>query len=194
MKDKAVYVLKDVENQFNILNSISLNISIKHIYRPSYFKQNKYYEIELLEDFTQYNYHSSICNEYFLFYPGSDNIFHSSGFTKLLIPYIQNLGLADTATSIQEKLNSCETFEILFFNNPEITFVLYPVNIIGEAKATICFVIYNNNLRSRIQSVVAGFADNYTLYFENHVLVSDNNYKQLSKKIEPLEVYSNNRS
>jgi len=78
-------------------------------------------------------------------------------------------------------------------------FVLYPINIVGEAKATICFVIYNNNLRNRIKSIVAGFADNYTLYFENHVLISDNkasddnDYKQLSKKTKPLEVYSENR-
>ena len=75
MKDKAVYVLKDVENQFNILNSISLNISIKHIYRPSYFKQNKYYEIELLEDLPNIITILQFVTNIFCFIPGSDNIF-----------------------------------------------------------------------------------------------------------------------
>lgn len=191
IKEKATLALNDIQRQFDSLYNTSLKISIQKIYWPSYFKFNKYNEIELLDDFVRYQNHFLICNEYFLSYHGSNIVFHSAGSTRAFSNYMQSLGIPDT-TDLLNRFNACEAFEMMVFDALDMSFVLYPVNTVDDTKAILCFVIYGTDFRSRVQATTGGFKDNYSLYYKTNVLLHDKIPETDDEGTRLLEAYSEN--
>src|SRR5690554_1705358 len=186
VREKAALALNDIERQFDSFYYTSLKVSIQKVYWPSYFESNKYYEIMLLDDFVQYKGHSLICNEYFLNYYGNNTVFHSSGSTKLFSAYMKSLGISDEREALK-RINACEAFEIICFDRLDMNFVLYLVNTVDDMKAVLIFVIYNMDLRERIQSSTGGLVHNYSIYYKEHHLLSHNFPRRDAEETKLLE-------
>lgn len=65
----------DLETQFDIFKDIRDKISSNIIYSPDYLSHSAYREIELMQDFKQYQNYSVFCDNYFLYYPATGSLF-----------------------------------------------------------------------------------------------------------------------
>ena len=60
--------VNDLENQYDVLRSISTEVAVSIDYRPFMLQSNPYQDIVLLEKFSLFANYSPICSSYFLFY------------------------------------------------------------------------------------------------------------------------------
>ncbi len=164
-RDKLLLITKDLEQQMDTFNNINLQISITKAYQPFYFKMNKYYEQTLLKDFPQYRSYSPLSDEYFLYYFGEESIFHSDGFTIRLDIYLENLKKEERQT-LKQMLNQRENITRILPVH-DCFYIFTPIwisNIEAAPTAMLVFVINNDTLNSRFQTVSGGLNGSLALY------------------------------
>lgn len=170
---KIDMLIEDWENQLAQLKEIALRISVTSKYQPFYFKENKYNETILLDDFEQYSHYSALTDECFLYY-GGDNIFHSEGNTVAVNVYLNSLSpeeavkLTAALSTPEEDTNILTTDKKLFIIIP---FRVYEGTV--RSKAVICFAVKQSDLSERFQIITGGINGNLALFENEDVLYSN---------------------
>lgn len=167
----AEIMLSDFDAQIQIMEEISLRISVDDRYQIRKLKRNKYNEIVLLEDFLLYERYSPLTREYFLYY-GDSTIFHSSGCTKSLNYYFrekldgESTQIMELLTRMTEEGNTALRERRMLEVQGDI-YVLFSFPVLaqsGRDRAVLVYVIEREELESRFQLVSNGAKGTIALY------------------------------
>jgi hypothetical protein len=90
-RNKLDFISSDLEMQFDIMQDTVYEIRIGLHYKPAFFLRNKYYETELLENFSKFATYSPLIDEYFLYYKGHSLLFRGSGSTIDPLVYLESV-------------------------------------------------------------------------------------------------------
>jgi AraC-like DNA-binding protein len=148
-------------------------------YKPGYLGRNKYYEIELLENFSKFAVYSPLVDEYFLYYKKESFLYRGSGST--IEPDVFMEELADSShTGIWEKVLSIEYTSLFFSGSEEETFLffIFPIKILNATaaydsnEAILGFIIREDTLKKRI-GVLTGLDDTPLLVLYKNEFLMD---------------------
>ncbi len=167
----------DLEMHLNIFQEISYNISFEAYFKPSFFKRNKYYEIDLLKSLMKYGNYSPLIDDFFLYYKEDAILFKSNGTTSSPEVYFDfNLGIKDW-WNLWDQMNNSQSSVLLRYDNKSsgLIFVVYPIDIVvsnsSPCKALVVFLIRENTLRTRITSLFGLSNSSMVLYYQNEPLL-----------------------
>lgn len=142
-------------------------------YQPYYFGQNKYYELELLEDFAGKEVTSVMGGEAFLYY-GNDVIFRSEGLLQNLEEYLKGYDEKEKRELVGI-LQDVESGTKVYAVNDALYFV-FPVRVTGTkgySRALYCYVLHHEQLDERIQIVTGGIKGAYTIYMDGRAIFNN---------------------
>jgi AraC-like DNA-binding protein len=159
-RNKLDFIASDLQLQLDIMQDIAQDVCVNIYYKPVYFLRNKYYEIELLDNFSKYVTYSPLIDEYFLYYQGEPYLYRGNG--GALSPGVflemvtgkQEEGYWDRISGASETL--------LFFvpgRDENFLFVIFPVNIITSSQNSavngvlVGFVVREDTLRKRLAAL-----------------------------------------
>lgn len=156
----------NLEKQFQMLETIVVQIGMTTKYRPNVLSRNQYHDMEMLEDFIKYTNYSPLSANYFLAYrserkiytfKGSTTYFEYYGPSALGIPFDQ------TEEMLQQILD--EATVSFLYSEPYILSV-FPVRFYGYDKtstynAVLCFVLTKQQIQRYLEQVCAGLPEQY---------------------------------
>jgi AraC-like DNA-binding protein len=174
---KLDFISSDLETQFDIMQDIVYDIRIGLYYKPAYFLRNKYYETELLENFSKYGAYSPLIDEYFLYYRESSLLYRGSGSTIDPRVFIENI-IGGRDPDIWPRVESITGNEVLVVSHGDknLFFFLFPVSVISSYQdvysneALVGFVFEEGTLKRRI-SALAGMTKPLFLYYRDMPLI-----------------------
>ncbi len=172
--EKLQIVLEDWEQQITTLKKINVLMNLNSVYQPYRFQAQKYNEIPLLNDFSQYIYYSPLISECFLYYSGSNNVFYTN---------------KDTASTIttsyffhrfndeeREELTTCletDKLGVSFLSLSDGLYVILPFKAADMHRyitSSLCFVLPYDTLNTRMQMTSGGLNGDIALYKGNTLL------------------------
>lgn len=161
----------DWESQLSSYEDLALRFAISPKYQPYYFKNTKFNETLLLDDFEQYSHYAMLADEYFLYY-GDDYIFHSTGETIDLTVYIDKL-----VTDVEDQQHMLQTLHETQKSNiltlSDNIYITFPFRVTGKNErsyALLCIMIKKESMEERFQLVSLGIQGNLSLYTGNHLI------------------------
>ena len=175
-QEKLELVCEMLDAHLESQRGITYLISKWKEYQPYYFRQNKYYELEMLEDFNARNVSLALEGMAFLYYDGDEVIFRNDGRSQSLKQYF-NFNEYDEAeceviaTALQEVWKGIRVYSIA-----DSLYFMSSINVtesIGNSNAVYCFVVQQNDLEERIQVVSGGLKGNYAIYVADQVVYSN---------------------
>lgn len=175
-QEKLELVCEMLDAHLESQRGITYLISKWKEYQPYYFRQNKYYELEMLEDFNARNVSLALEGMAFLYYDGDEVIFRNDGKKQSLKQYF-NFNEYDEAeceviaTALQEVWKGIRVYSIA-----DSLYFMSSINVtesIGNSNAVYCFVVQQNDLEERIQVVSGGLKGNYAIYVADQVVYSN---------------------
>lgn len=175
-QEKLGLVCEMLDAHLESQRGITYLISKWKEYQPYYFRQNKYYELEMLEDFNARNVSLALEGMAFLYYDGDEVIFRNDGKKQSLKQYF-NFNEYDEAeceviaTALQEVWKGIRVYSIA-----DSLYFMSSINVtesIGNSNAVYCFVVQQNDLEERIQVVSGGLKGNYAIYVADQVVYSN---------------------
>ena len=178
-RKKAELILADLETQLQQFEEVALQLVINNRYQPFYFEEDKYREQLLLEDFEQYQHYSVLIDECFLYY-GGVKLYHSSGHTINLQPYLSKMPQADQEKIEKELVNTREALigtagkaAAVPVSSGIYFMIPFRVSAVtGPTNAVLCVVVGSDDLEERFQIVSGGIQGNISLYRGNLLLYS----------------------
>lgn len=187
-KERLELITEDLEEQLSQLRKLCLQIGTNKIYQPFYFRANKYYEISLLDNFSQYINYSPLLAEYFLMYmDNTDCLFHSSGHTMWTEIYLQNLQKKDGETLMNTLKQAISGEQVLTMENT--LFAVMPIKLMRSEEpvvdAVICFCIPYEYLEERFVMIGGKLEGKLSLYLNGELLFGEEEYL-LSQKEDVL--------
>lgn len=178
-QQKAEVLIKEFENQLQLMEDISLRIASNYEFQPYYFKGKIDKERSMLKTFVQYQYASILIDDYFLYY-GDSYIYRSADSTLDLNLYLKG-ELSDEKECqvfLQELTYLQENFadiwngiRILPFS--EKLYILAPFRAKGNdgfMTAILGFAIEKEVLAERFQFVCGGYEGKLALYQKEELL------------------------
>lgn len=175
-QERVELIANDFDNQLDVFEDIALQISISDKYNPFFFSRNAYYEVLLLEDFSQYRHYSALTGECFLFY-GTDKIFLSSNCTFQLPKYLEHLNQTDYDALYQ--LLSTPTQEWQMYAAEGEIYLVYPLRGIAslaDASPKLCFRLMQNDLYERFAMVLGETKGSLAMFGHDRLLFSMGDY------------------
>ena len=175
-QEKLGLVCEMLDTHLESQRGITYLISRWKEYQPYYFRQNKYYELEMLEDFNARNVSLALEGMAFIYYDGDEVIFRNDGKKQSLKQYF-NFNEYDEAeceviaTALQEVWKGIRVYSIA-----DSLYFMSSINVtesIGNSNAVYCFVVQQNDLEERIQVVSGGLKGNYAIYVADQVVYSN---------------------
>lgn len=189
----------DLEEQIDTMRYTALSLASRSEFRHDRFSQNKYLEYEMLNDLKHYNGMTNISDFFFLKYQGEDNIFTSQGQTVSFEVYCQNyIGEEERQniySVVEETGMDRDVFYTLIKTGKDSTILVYPlekyaVSSIGM-DGVLCFEIKEKLLKERMRQMVGEFDGNLEVYYDNTLLLYQNEFHKQSKGLT-LETISEN--
>lgn len=178
LQSQAEHAITDLESQLESMRTLSLKLSVQHIYTPEYFLKSKVHEIELLSSLKQYQSYLSLAHEFLLIYPDESSetttVFKSDGTKADLDVYFSRYDLA-----VDEKLHaflfeSSERARIM--NTPSCMLIAYPVrNGTYSSVAddgTLCFVLSPSAFADRITFTSNLLPGSFSLSYLDNALIA----------------------
>lgn len=155
---KLALACEYVDSQIEIMRDISYRVQTTHCYKPSFFSQNKYDEITLLQDFESYKNYTPFTSDYFLMYAGSDYIFKASSTNDFRV-YMRDIHRITSPEALRADVAGLNTFAILTSDeNDGVLFFCFPVRFPGtEGDATLCFSVQRADITSVIERTIGRF-------------------------------------
>ena len=175
-QEKLELVCEMLDAHLESQRGITYLISKWKEYQPYYFRQNKYYELEMLEDFNARDVSLALEGMAFLYYDGDEVIFRNDGRSQSLKQYFNfneyNEAECEViATALQEVWKGIRVYSIAdslyFMSSIKVT------ESIGNSNAVYCFVVQQDDLEERIQVVSGGLKGNYAIYVDDQVVYSN---------------------
>lgn len=154
INNKIDMALEDTDAQFEILQYIAYDVSIRIYYKPYYFRRNKYYEKELLRNLTQYVSSSPYSRNYFLYYRNDDIVYRSNDSTTKLTVLQKEINSANHP-EISQILHTTQSEKYLSID--DALYVFLPIRTSGtmssDSDAVLCFVIDKQTIIDRVQAI-----------------------------------------
>lgn len=181
IQEKMDLVLQDLDVQFDELASIALKIQINPVFNPYQQKNNKYADIEMIEELIKFTHNSVFSEQYFFFYHKDSLVFRCDGRNSAkgtsldFRYYCQYLLGHDDHQTLFQTLSEVDYLQVvpLAESNP-LVLVALPVRTtrVGDpsGKATLCFVIARETLSQRMQTVSGGLSQG-AVTFSGQLLV-----------------------
>lgn len=178
----------DLDNQFEILQSIATAIEISNYYRPLNLQQKAYNDIVLLEDFISFCNWSPLCSHYFMFYHDSKKLYQYNG-KVCYWKYMASEMKLNNEDEIYCRLNEAEeSFCITQGNQLWIVFPLrFRSSSTGLNTATIVFMIDSSRLQERITQIAGEFPEIYQILWKENEMYSSmtQEQKEMLVTLEP---------
>lgn len=182
VQEKIELIMGDFEKQLEMMEDISQRIASNYEFYPYYFKKSIARELSMLETFKQYQYYTTLTDEYFLYY-GENYIYRSMGSTLDLELFMQTKSeneeewqwFRETLTELREELTEIRGDLKVLAIFDEI-YVLIPLRLSGGGQqntAVLGFVVETDNLKERFGMVSGGIEGEITLYGEDGILYSN---------------------
>lgn len=178
-QQKAEVIMKEFENQLQLMEDISLRIATNYEFQPYYFRGKIDRERSMLKTFVQYRYASILQDDYFLYY-GDSYIYRSANSTMDLNLYLRE-SLKDQAERqvFLQELNYLEdhfadiwdSIRILPFS--EKLYILAPFRVKDDSDfitAVLGFAVSQSSLEKRFQFVSAGYEGKLSIYQDSELL------------------------
>lgn len=166
----------NLEKQFQMLESIAVQIGITTKYRPNVLSRNQYKEIVMLEDFTKYANYSPLSVNYFLAYRSEKKIYTFTGNTTYFEYYGPSvLGIPyEQADEIFGQILDKKKASFLY-SEPYVLSV-FPVRFYGYDKtnaynAVLCFVLTKPQIQRYLEQVCAGLPEQYAVMVNGEVIL-----------------------
>lgn len=165
-----------LENQYQALESIAVQIGTTANYRPNMITRSPVYDIALLEGFKQYTNYSPLSRQYFLAYRSVRKIYTSAGNTSYFEYYAPaNLEvLGDPTKEMFRRIIEATTpsFE---FSQSHILMV-FPVRFYGydtsnAYSAALCFALKPEEIKQYIAQVSVGLPEQYRISIDGHAFL-----------------------
>ena len=172
-QEKLELVCDMWETHMERQRKFSYLFSSSKAYQPYYFEQNKYYELELLDDFAGKEVTSVMRGEAFLYY-GNDVIFRSDGQLQNLEEYLKGYD-EEEKQEIVGILLDVENGTKVYAVNDALYFV-FPIRVTetnGYSRAMYCYVLPYRQLDERIQIVTGGVKGAYTIYMDGQAIFTN---------------------
>lgn len=186
IEESAKLAVKDLDNQFEIFQSIATAIEISNYYRPLNLQSNAYNEIVMLEDFVSFYNWSPLCNCYFMFYHDSNKIYQYNGKINYWEYFVSDMNV-DEPGELYKSLNEAQ--ESFCIPQGNMLWIVYPLRFrnssIALSRATIVFLVDNARLQDRIDQVSGGFPEKYLIRWNDKEIYSNMSGEQK----EALSVY-----
>lgn len=172
----------NLEKQFQMLETITVQIGMTTKYRPNVLSRNPYYDIELLEDFVKYTNYSPLSENYFMVYRSEKKIYTFKGSTTYFEyygPMALGLPVEQTEEMLQQILD--KTTVSFLYSEPYILSV-FPVRFYGYDKtstynAVLCFVLTQRQIQRYLEQVCAGLPEQYFITVNGETIFS-NTYEE----------------
>lgn len=170
-RNRLQMVANDLDTQIKVFETIRDEISGTLCYRPAYLFQNRYREMELMQDFKQYNSYSVLCEEYFLYYWGTDSIFGQNAkypfdlYFDTLTNSVQQQDQHETLQQVLEQISNVTILDV----NTEKMLLAFPMQLgVGGSQpaAVLCFMMERSAWLNRVQSVTGGLTSEYAIYYD----------------------------
>lgn len=179
IEESAKLAVKDLDNQFEIFQSIATAIEISNYYRPLNLQSNAYNEIVMLEDFVSFYNWSPLCNRYFMFYHDSNKIYQYNGKINYWEYLVADMNI-DEPGELYKSLN--EAKESFCIPQGNMLWIVYPLRFrnssTGLSRATIVFLVENARLQDRIDQVSGEFPEKYLISWNEKEIFSTMSGKQ----------------
>ena len=178
----------DLENQYDIMQDIAINIATTLYYKPNYRDRGKFYETEIIEDFAKYDGRSPIADDYFMFYKNDDWVYKRTAKNTFDVYAKSYLGI-DDEKALYQKLNAVEDFKIFLPQDNSQDWILLAYNVPisryseDEENACLCFVTHISTLQDRITNVSGAIDGTIVLKYKDNDFAyisegDDSEYKQ----------------
>lgn len=173
-ENKLSYIVEDVESQMDIMRKIAIEIAVLPEFRLEDILQNKYNEIQMLEQFERYGYANDMMESYFIKYYSYDNVFTSS---KTIMPselYLREKLKMEECTEamemIQELSINSEESCIVYQKAGKILF-MYPMkkNVVGKygENAILVFYLTHSEFEQRMARVVGKINGDISIFYKD---------------------------
>ena len=168
--EKLTLVVNDLDAQFEAIQAISYSIRSGICYQQAYLSRSAFYEIALIEDLANYQNHSPILSDYFLFYEGDSNIFRRDGKSPFDLYARSVLGYpAGEVQALHASILAVNTsYQVLCLPGGDFLFV-YPIRFnsshLGNNRAWFCARITYTALMQRVDLVSGGFEGRISLHY-----------------------------
>lgn len=175
-QEKLELVCEMLDAHLESQREITYLISKWKEYQPYYFRQNKYYELEMLEDFAARDASLAMEGLAFLYYEGDEVIFRNDGRSQRLEQYFEACAYGEgeqetVMTILQEVWKGIRIYSIedslYFMSSIKVT------EKVGNSNAVFCFVVQYEDLEERIQVVSGGLKGKYAIYVDDQVIYSN---------------------
>ena len=168
----------NLEKQFQMLESIAVQIGITTKYRPNVLNRNQYKEIIMLEDFMKYANYSPLSANYFLAYRSEKKIYTFTGNTtyfKYYGPSVLGIPYEQTEDVFQQILDA--TTSTFLYSEPYILSI-FPVRFYGYDKtnsynAVLCFVLTKQQIQRYMEQVCAGLPEQYAVMVNGELVFNN---------------------
>lgn len=170
-RNRLRMVASDLDTQIKVFETIRDEISGTLCYRPSYLFADRYREMELMQDFKQYNSYSVLCEEYFLYYRGTDSIFGQNAKSPFDLYFdtrtnpVQRQGQYEELQQFLEQINTITVLNV----DEETMLLAFPMQLgvsRSQPDAVLCFMMKRSTWLNRVQSVTGGLTSEYAIYYD----------------------------
>ena len=187
-QEKAKLITQDFERQLEIFEDIALKISISKEYEPEYIKSQKFNEILLLKDFSQYQNHSVLTENFFLYYQ-EERIFLSSNSSSILKYYTNDLSEEHYRKLYQSLSDSSVERDVLYLGDSlYLIFPLKGIYISVNQAPKLCFVVNNNDLKNRFFTVSGISNMAFSIFYKGELLYASHDNLQDTENFKAYTV------
>ncbi|MDD6883248.1 MAG: helix-turn-helix domain-containing protein [Eubacteriales bacterium] len=203
LENKAELIIEDLGRQYKAFQSVANDVTLDIVYKPTYYRRNKYYETELVESLEKYQVVSSFVQNIFLVYRDSDIIFHESGAQKPQVFFRTILGV-DEYDSLLRDIQETEQPRCILPNGRNDVLFLFPVHSLPLQRPygdiLVCFVVPRSTILNRMEDVTGGIDAEVAVFYQDALLTDEMPEKleaqpdwQLSNGDFSIRVYQNKK-
>ncbi len=171
MLNRLTLAAQDLERQEKILRDDSMSIRFDTVYRPSWFKRDATYEIDLVEDLKKYQGTSPLIQDFFLLYRDSDTVY-IPGYKMAFSLYMKKRGVTEELERLHQRLVQVQESELLVHTDGSV-FFCYNLPITRQnapGDAVLAFCLDRDILRKRLETVMGDSAEGMYVYYENALI------------------------
>ena len=170
---KAQLLMDELNNQYRAMQSIVDDVTVDIIFKPTYYRRNKYYEISIVEKLKQYNFWETFIGEPFLVYRDSDSIFHQSGVQTPRTFFRSTLHTEENGQL--SVIQAIQTQTVLPLEDSDAFLLLFPVHSLPLRQPygdiIVCFFVDRSEMLSRLNAASGSIEAELRVFFGSECVV-----------------------
>lgn len=167
--------LEDLDAQINLLCDVANSVSTGYRFRKSYWQQGEYYQMDMVQQLSNYRNWSPFADEFALIYNESDYVFLSSGYKTYLDIFARSYYQQEPEWFLSRMQASYQQLLIEHFDDDHLMFFL-PARTSGYNQssgwATLLVICDTQQITQRIRSI-SGLKDRFSLTYNGTPLLGE---------------------